>query len=484
MREWNFLFGVLIIFMTEFIKSFDTKLILLDSVTFYHLFLSHQNNDDLSEQDLDILEYNFLKRRNSIQAPDHELLSFYHQDVIRGASKIRNSSIYFDIGPVWAQFMEGMLILLSTPELVNKLDRYMEMSWSPHLFSWYFMNSETTAYFEQNGRFLQSHPLWDSLWHRALTTSFSYMHARVPISIQLPSNLRLNNYDEPVHPGQYFYYRAEAIQLVYNHMILQTTLGLLPHQLSQVIEFGGGTGLHSALLPSLGFNGIHFVYDLSPMVLLQQFFLSYSGWPAYLGEKLYEADMRNLGNLKYEAVSSGKNLKGRQIILGTDLEIHLRISFHCTTLSLSFPSFLSVFLESNLTHLLHHLNISDLSNSLFFASHSISETPLHIRDAFMSPFLPIEMRFGFYFLQLGPEFASVNNLVWIHKFAQSIKSTHNSCCWKNQIHGGSKSISVTFVAKRIQDTSTPQDEDLIYCLAINLCLPSDVYFCNMMIASN
>ena len=313
----KYLLNIFILWITKFITFSSSKLLILSSSEFYHLYQLHQRNQIIHENDLNNLEYNFMRRRNLIQAPDEELLSFYQHDLLHEALKLRNSSITFDAGVVWTYFMEELMTVLSSPESVSKLDRYAEMGWSPVIFTWYFGNAEVTEYFEQNGRILQSHPLWDSLWHRALATSFSYMHGRVPISVKLPSNLRLNEYED--HPGQYFYYRAEAVQLVFNHMILHNTLGLLPHQLSQVVEFGGGTGFHAALLPSLGFNGIHFVYDLPPMLLLQQFFLSYSGWPSYPGEKLYEADMKNLDNPNYESVSAGKNFRGRQIILGTSL---------------------------------------------------------------------------------------------------------------------------------------------------------------------
>ena len=94
----------------------------------------------------------------------------------------------------------------------------------------------------------------------------------------------------------------------------------------------------------------------------------------------------------------------------------------------------------------------------------------------MSHFLEVEMRFGYYYFQLMSEFADVNNLAWIYNFAESIKSTHNSCLWKNIKLNG-----FTFVAKRVRNMSNIENEDLIYCLDVNLCLPSNLYFCNMII---
>jgi hypothetical protein len=285
-----------------------------------------------------------MTKRSLNQAPGIDLLFFYRQDLQTKALRFRDSSYIFDAEPIWSLWMEELIIALTKPEYLNRLEYYPELSLNPHIFGWYVGTANVTRYFEQNGRCLQSHPDWERLWHRALTISFTFLHGRVPISVKLPSRLALNQYDEPIHPGDSLYYRAEAIQLVYNHMIIERALGVFPDRYTQVVEFGGGTGLHSILLRALGFRGTHYIYDMLPMLLLQQYFLRYSGWPAYLGEKLYEADMRNStertnseGLLGYESVSQGRNMKGRNIILG-QLPPHLYLISISLTVSLTLSS--------------------------------------------------------------------------------------------------------------------------------------------------
>jgi hypothetical protein len=146
--------------------------------------------------------------------------------------------------------------------------------------------------------------------------------------------------------------------------------------------------------------------------------------------------------------------------------------------------------ESNVTHLLHHLNRSDLSNSLFFASYSITETPLHVRNSFLSFSMDPESRFGYYYLQLSALFGSVNNVAWTFSLAEQLRSTHRSCLWRN---AGSESL--TFLAKKVRlnddfgeqggagEAGDQQDrrdvEDLIHCHTLAGCQLESIYFCNI-----
>jgi len=50
---------------------------------------------------------------------------------------------------------------------------------------------------------------------------------------------------------------------------------------AQLVEFGGGGGELEAALRDLGFGGVHLVYDLPPMLLMQRFWLRHAALPVY-----------------------------------------------------------------------------------------------------------------------------------------------------------------------------------------------------------
>lgn len=71
---------------------------------------------------------------------------------------------------------------------------------------------------------------------------------------------------------------------VYAWYLLNEVLGVTPSYFLQVIEYGGGSGDLAAAHSDMGFSGTHIVYDMFPMLLMQRYFLRFSGHSVFLLE--------------------------------------------------------------------------------------------------------------------------------------------------------------------------------------------------------
>ena len=69
---------------------------------------------------------------------------------------------------------------------------------------------------------------------------------------------------------------------MYGWYLLNDLLDITPDWSVQVVEYGGGTGDLVAMHADMGFNGTHIVYDMLPMLLMQRYFLRFSGHTAFL----------------------------------------------------------------------------------------------------------------------------------------------------------------------------------------------------------
>lgn len=79
--------------------------------------------------------------------------------------------------------------------------------------------------------------------------------------------------------------RAEHLVLL--HTLRKAAPGTeLGVNITQVLQFGGGTGDLAALLYDMGFNGTHLIYDTEPMLLMQHYWLRMGGIPSFLGENI------------------------------------------------------------------------------------------------------------------------------------------------------------------------------------------------------
>jgi len=169
--------------------------------------------------------------------------------------------------------------------------RYYTERWNPQVFYW-------PDKFAHEGLLddLLADPEYDRAYARAGHLSPPYGATEVQWCVR--------------PPGRRF--RMErAEHLAHLRVLRKSAPGTEVAAITQVVEFGGGTGDVAAMLRDLSFRGTHFVYDLPPILLMQRFWLRYSGVPAFLGS----------GRLpKAEA------MRGRVLLessLGTSFEEHL-----------------------------------------------------------------------------------------------------------------------------------------------------------------
>jgi len=163
---------------------------------------------------------------------------------------------------------------------------------------------------------------------------------------------------------------------VYAWFLLNEVLGVTPSSFSQVIEYGGGSGDLAAAHADMGFIGTHVVYDLMPMLLMQRFFLRYSGHTAFL---MTEENKETLSSL-----ARGSTTRDAM-----------------TTLMVS-PWFLA-------THLLPDRSPQGLASTLLLATYSLTEADMDSRARFLKS---IE-RIGVLFISGNEDNFGNNNMEYI-----------------------------------------------------------------------
>jgi len=116
--------------------------------------------------------------------------------------------------------------------------------------------------------------------------------------------------------------RVQHVQHV--HVLQQASKCNIANDLDQVVEFGGGTGDMAALFKDANFGGSYIVYDMAPMGILQQYWLRYSGHPAYLSKQV-----QNLPGVKPNAVvlQSAEDDEGFKNIVDSDAQRLKRSAF-------------------------------------------------------------------------------------------------------------------------------------------------------------
>lgn len=84
--------------------------------------------------------------------------------------------------------------------------------------------------------------------------------------------------EQQYHFG-YGWLKEERLQHATHANMFVLGLGVEPDMsnVDQIVEFGGGTGDMAALTLDMGFKGAYLVYDMSPMSVLQMYWLRYSG---------------------------------------------------------------------------------------------------------------------------------------------------------------------------------------------------------------
>jgi hypothetical protein len=168
---------------------------------------------------------------------------------------------------------------------------------------------------------------------------------------------------------------------VYAWYLLNEILGVTPNTFSQVIEYGGGSGDLAATHSDMMFSGTHIIYDMMPMLLMQRYFLRYSGHAVFL---MSEENKETLTSLARSKTTAGP-----------------------TTLLVS-PSFLH-------SHLLPDRSESGLASTLLLATYSLTESDLESRSRFMNNIKHI----GVLFISGNEDNFGTNNMEYIISLAQS-----------------------------------------------------------------
>lgn len=179
------------------------------------------------------------------------------------------------------------------------------------------------------------------------------------------------------YPPPYLYYpksTGNLIQHAYHIANFENITNTRIQNMSLVFEFGGGYGSMCRLLFNLDFRGKYIIYDLPAFSALQKYYLKTIGLPVLTIEQF------------------NKSSKG--VVCLSDLE------------------------ELKLIN-----GESAINNSLFIATWSISESPIHIRNSL----LPFINNYTAFLMVYQERFREVNNVDYFHEW----KINNDHINWHN-----------------------------------------------------
>ena len=273
--------------------------ILIPAQSGFPLFL---NNDELIKAlqraetaaatvtDILQIDTTLMRFRSLNLPPTEELHAFYSTRMRDRALQYVNTErlTSLEVTQIWRDMLPDLVLAQVNASTFSKMQKYYTMGIQPALFSWYF-NGERShkAFCRIAMEHLQQDDMWKSAWQRVLTAGSLYLLGEVPITVPFSSDLLMLQFPTTMpHPGPYNYHRVDFVQTAFYHLIIKHTFGTLSQHFEQIVEFGGGTATNAVALRYLNFEGVHYIYDLPPMSFLQQYFLSFSGWPVYLGSEV------------------------------------------------------------------------------------------------------------------------------------------------------------------------------------------------------
>jgi len=168
-------------------------------------------------------------------------------------------------GDAWDEWMRELAAHESTDEdCENFWKRMVPEKWLPHVFHWPQETQEV----------ILDEILRDGDYGSAYASA---MHLAPPFGAP-----QISFRQRP--QGRFQMHRVE--QLNHWRVLRKIASGIDMGNLSQIVEFGGGNGNLPAQNLDLGFKGVHYVYDFPTMILMQRYWLQYSGIPAVLGRAL------------------------------------------------------------------------------------------------------------------------------------------------------------------------------------------------------
>ncbi|CAE7218025.1 unnamed protein product [Symbiodinium sp. CCMP2592] len=265
-------------------------------------------------------------------------------------------------GDEWDSWMRELIVHETTPDdCANFAARQVVEMWPPHVWHWPQQTSEV---------------ILDELLGDADYASYAdALHLAPPFGAP---QVKFRHRPQ----GRFQMHRVE--QLNHWRVLRKAVPGLELSQLEQVVEFGGGTGNLPATFFDLGYTGVHFVYDFPTMILMQRYWLHYSGVPAVLGTDLPKGIVR-----------SGRTM--------------------------------GIVLESSLSDdLANHLDTSKLQDALFVATYSFTEADFESRAKIWR----IVKKFGVIQLAFWADFYGKDNMRHIEELVETdLRPSHWVAWW-------------------------------------------------------
>jgi len=164
----------------------------------------------------------------------------------------------------------------------------------------------------------------------------------------------------PIPFDKYHNSSANLIHHAYHLSQFEERTGISADKIDCVFEFGGGYGSMCRLFYNLGFEGKYIIFDLPHFSALQTYYLKAIG----------------INVCEFDRIQSSEN---------------------------------DVVCISDIDTLKNTLSGNDgLSNSIFIATWSISEAPLHIRDSI----LPLVSHFRSFLIAYQDNFGEINNIMY------------------------------------------------------------------------
>ncbi|CAJ1356027.1 unnamed protein product [Effrenium voratum] len=231
------------------------------------------------------------------------------ESLYKAAGRMTSNHAAWNLTGQWAAHMRSLADKETRLQSCREFARFHENGWLPPIWKW----AETTPGLD--GAILEEllrDPEYESYYAPAAGRALAYGSPAVE-TLHLPEGR----------------FRRKRIQELQHFRILRRAAGINVQQLTHIVEFGGGAGETVAALRDLGFSGKHLVIDLPPMLLLQRYWLRFSGLPAYLAEDLpgrwHTAPLRRNGVLLMD--STGKHHTASRMMADADAATTLFLGF-------------------------------------------------------------------------------------------------------------------------------------------------------------
>jgi hypothetical protein len=316
---------------------------------------------------------------------------------------------------IWDSFLEDLVDHMTKDNYCDNFYLYYYNQWNPTFFHWPMIIRDTCL------ELLIRDDRWLDIWKFPILNGINYAY-------KLVDNEIFDN-TLPGHP-----IRVERTQHVYH--IFSLFYGSDLHELggmnflTQVIEFGGGTGDMAASFRDMNYKGTYIILDLEPVLLLQQYFHRFSGIPAYLvrnpsSSELNDDDTISAANgimsLSHSQSSSiASELYKAERASRRGQRTHLAT---LNTIPYVFSHILDDHKDSSSPDLDYFAN-----TTLFMATWSLGESPLNIRKEVLTHIMRYKP--GYILLTFADIFDSISNLDWMqNELLNLFIDNAYSMCW-------------------------------------------------------